>query len=1132
MEKNGFQKGRWWSVLIKILMIMKLSIFILCLTVFSVTATEIFSQNSKLSLSMRNVAIEDVLKSIEDNSEYRFFYTEKLSVENKVSIDCEKKSIDEVLDGIFRGTDIAYRIVGRQIALYKNSGDPSVFQTEQPRSVSGKVTDSSGGVLPGVSVVVKGTTTGTVTDANGNYSLANVPSNATLQFSFVGMKSAEVSVGSKTTINISLAEEMFGLDEVVAVGYGTQKKVNLTGAVSSINAEKLAAVPTSNVSSLLYGTLPGLTALQRSGLPGADNVVMSIRGFGGALVVVDGVVGRDFSRLDPNEIESITILKDAASSAIYGVSGGNGVILVTTKRGTVGKPVLSYTMNYGVQHRTRYPRFVNSWEYATLRNEASVNIGGKPVYTPEQLQKFQDGSDPVNYPNFDYYKYMINDYAPMKDQNISISGGSEKIKYYFLLGQTSQASRWKTYGGGNQEYSKYNFRSNIDAQITDDLDVSVEFGGRYENRDNLTQNAYLMSSWLQFQWPIANPFTPDGKLEATNQGMIGYLDRNLSGYNRNEAYFFQGGLSVNYKVPWVKGLSINVKGASDLYFANQKIWQKKFPYYKWDPSTNTSYQTGALQVNALTLDNWRSSALRTISSINYNRTFASAHNVKALLLYEVSSYKGDNFQATRTGYVVPIDQIFAGPDLNKSNSGGASDNGRESYAGRLNYDYKGKYLFEYNFRYDGSARFPPDKRWGFFSGVSAGWRISDEKFIKNNFKAIENLKLRGSWGELGSDVTGNYQHLAGYTYPSGNYILGSNIVTNGMVDSGTPNPNITWEKSQIFDFGFDLSLWKRKLEVEADVYYRKREGLLATRSLQLPSTFGATLPLENLNADNTRGFEILLRHNNQIGQVKYSVSPYLSYARAKNSHLEQRAFTSQYDNWRSNSENRWSNIYWGYKAIGQFQNKAELVSSPIQDRRANSTLLPGDIKYDDFNQDGVIDGNDIQPIGKSAFPELNYGLGLNASWKKFSIDMNWQGSSNFNIVQQLNLIHPFQYNIMNTYHYFMDRWHRTDINDPNSAWIPGKYPATIAQGSTNNNMNSSFWLLNAKYLRLRTLNISYNLESSFLKRHKIEALTIILSGQNILTIANTGELDPEAPIGRGSYYPEMMSYNIGFNIKF
>jgi len=308
MEKNGFQKGRWWSVLIKILMIMKLSIFILCLTVFSVTATEIFSQNSKLSLSMRNVAIEDVLKSIEDNSEYRFFYTEKLSVENKVSIDCEKKSIDEVLDGIFRGTDIAYRIVGRQIALYKNSGDPSVFQTEQPRSVSGKVTDSSGGVLPGVSVVVKGTTTGTVTDANGNYSLANVPSNATLQFSFVGMKSAEVSVGSKTTINISLAEEMFGLDEVVAVGYGTQKKVNLTGAVSSINAEKLAAVPTSNVSSLLYGTLPGLTALQRSGLPGADNVVMSIRGFGGALVVVDGVVGRDFSRLDPNEIESITIL--------------------------------------------------------------------------------------------------------------------------------------------------------------------------------------------------------------------------------------------------------------------------------------------------------------------------------------------------------------------------------------------------------------------------------------------------------------------------------------------------------------------------------------------------------------------------------------------------------------------------------------------------------------------------------------------------------------------------------------------------------------------------------------------------------------------------------------------------------
>jgi TonB-linked SusC/RagA family outer membrane protein len=997
----------------------------------------------------------------------------------------------------------------------------------QQRRVTGTVTDSNtGDPLPGVNIVVQGTTTGTITDLNGKYSI-EVPGNAVLVFSFISYVNQAVTVGNQSEINVSLIEEVRALDEVVVVGYGTQRKVNLTGAVSSVTSEKLSVVPAANVSTLLYGNLPGLIPLQRSGQPGLDDVSLSIRGFSNALVVVDGVVGRDFARLDPNEIESFTILKDAASSAVYGVSGGNGVILVTTKKGKIGKPLFNYTMNYGVQHVTKYPRFVNSEEYAILKNEAAMNLGGSPVYTKEDIEKFRLGTDP-DYPNFDYYDYFVRDYPPQMQQNISVRGGSEKIKYFFLLGQMSQASMWE---GGNQDYAKYNFRSNVDAAISDNLNISIEFGGRVEDRNNLIQDSYLMASWLQYSWPIFAPKTPDGKIASTNYGLTAYLDRDLTGYIKDQRNVYEGAITVNYKIPFVEGLSVNVKAARDMYYRNQKQWLKKYYTYTWNKDTQTSNRVGSRGTDQLILDNWRSSASRIQSSLNYERTFGGVHNFKGLVLYEVSEDQADNFQASRTNYVLPLDQIFAGPDAGKSNAGGASDNGRESYVGRLNYDYSGKYLFEYSFRYDGSAKFPPSKRWGYFQGISLGWRLSEESFIKDNMPAIDNLKLRGSWGNLGSDNTGNFQFLTGYTYPSGNYIMTGSTVTGGMIDSGTPNPNITWEESQIWDLGVDISLWKRLLEIEADVFYRKRDGLLARRTTQLPSTFGATLPYENLNSDDARGFELLVGHSNTVGEIRYRLSSNLSYSRLKNRHLEQRTFNNQFDNWRNNGEDRWNNLYWGYKAVGQFQSMEDIYSSPIQDSRANSTLRPGDIKYDDFNKDGVVDANDIQVIGRGQTPEINYGLGVNASWRRFTIDMNWQGATHFNIQQQHFLIQPFA-NGMNAYAYFMDRWRRADPWDPNSAWVPGKYPSTINDGAPNNKWNSSFWLLDATYLRMKSLSISYNLENELFKRWGIQGLSVSLSGQNLITISGLGAIDPETPTGRLSYYPQQKTYNVGINITF
>ena len=753
----------------------------------------------------------------------------------------------------------------------------ALVNSVQAQSVSGTVLSSTDNQpLNSVTVHLVGSNQATITDGAGHYNLSGVSANDSLSFSFVGFQTETVSVNGRTTININLQSTAASLDQVVVVGYGTQKKVNITGAVSALTSKDLSAVPTPNVSTLFYGKLPGLVPLQRSGQPGADDVSLSIRGFSNALVVVDGIAGRDFSRLDPSEIESVTILKDAASASVYGVSGGNGVILVTTKRGVTGKPIFNYTMNYGVQNLTKFPKQVTSEEYAILANQSAVNLGGAPVYTQEEVQKFKDGTDPL-YPNFDYYKYFVRKNTPQMQQNISVRGGNERIKYFFLLSQTSQSSMWRT--DGDQGYKKYNFRSNVDAKITDNLSISVDFGGRVENRDNATADSYLMPSWLYYSSPIYNPKNPDGTLSYTNYGLTAYLNQGLSGYIRNDQNVYEGALTIKYKIPFVKGLSVNIKASRDMYFMDGKDWEKVYNLYSWDDATKTSTQVGTGGYSALTLSTSKSSSTHIQSYLDYSRTFAGVHHVTGLLLHEVSEDKETDFSASRQGYVLPIDQIFAGPDLYKDNSGGASNNGREGYVGRVNYDYSGKYLFEYSFRYDGSAKFPPGKRWGYFSGVSAGWRISEEGFIKNHFPAIDNLKVRGSWGKLGSDNTGNFQFLSGYSYPSRSYILGGSTVTRGITESGTPNPNITWEESQMVDLGVDMSLWKGLLEMTADVFYRTRGGLLATRATQLPSTYGATLPAENLNSDEARGFEISLAHSSNIGKVKYTLSTNFSYSK-------------------------------------------------------------------------------------------------------------------------------------------------------------------------------------------------------------------------------------------------------------
>jgi TonB-linked SusC/RagA family outer membrane protein len=507
------------------------------------------------------------------------------------------------------------------------------------------------------------------------------------------------------------------------------------------------------------------------------------------------------------------------------------------------------------------------------------------------------------------------------------------------------------------------------------------------------------------------------------------------------------------------------------------------------------------------------------------------HNIKALLLFEQNEGIYSNFSAYREFVFDALDQMFAGSSTNKNNDGSGSENASMGYVGRLNYDYDNKYLFEAGFRYDGSYKFPKESRWGFFPTLSAGWRVSNEDFLKEN-KVISNLKLRASWGEMGDDTGAwPFSWITGYIFPSGSYIFRDNVITQGLATTGVPNNRLTWYTATTSNLGVEMGFFKNKLTMDMDVFFRERNGLLTTRNLLLPDTYGATLPLENLNSDNTRGFELVIGYNDNIGDFHYKISANTSWTRTRSDYIEQASPNSSYTNWRYNGSNRWNNQYWGYKAVGQFQSLDDIKTWPIQDNKANTTLLPGDIKYEDTNKDGVIDEGDNQIIGRGFTPELFYGLTLSAAYKGFDLSMLLQGASNFNAYYNNELQNPF-FNNANAFAFQTDRWHKADMYDVNSEWIPGKYPTTRANGIENNKYYSSFWLKDASYLRLKTMEIGYSIPKILISKIGINEFRFYFSGQNLFTIDKIKFIDPEAESGRGYFYPQQKVLTLGFNIQY
>ena len=1052
-----------------------------------------------------------------------FIINSNIDTHQKVSVRADDTPVSKVLDELFHDTEIHYTMEGSHIVL-SNKPQPAILQ--QTRKITGRILDENGEPLIGVSVMLKGTSNGTITNIDGDYTLSgDITDKSVLEVTYIGMKKQEITVGNRTRINITMTSDNEMLDEVIVVGYGTQRKGNLTGSVSAIKSEKLTIAPIGNVTNALAGQLPGLIVKQTFGIPGSDGSTLRIRGFDAPLVIVDGIEG-DFNNIDASQIESISILKDGAAS-IYGARAGNGVILVTTKRGIDSKPVISLNTSFTLQGQTNVIKPGSSGQRAEWLREEHINKGlpmEQVPYTEEQIQKYYNGTDP-NYLNSDWYDAVIRDWAPQQNHNLSIRGGSNKIKYYGYIGYNDQETIVKT-GGGS--YKRYNVQSNIDAKITDRLSFTLDMLLTKENQFFPTVGSGFGHSNF---WSIIYDSDPRYPIYLPDRSKLSYgglsygnalfaSNTNLGGYSDTDKNRIRANGGLIYEFKYVKGLKAKMSISYDTYNQNYKYFNKQGKFYSYNIDSDTyTFERASQDPTGVTEVFGRGYSLTQQYSLQYERLFKEKHRVSALALFETIDYNDKNVETGRTGFMSTIlDQLFAGNGTTSFNNGWESEMGRASWVGRINYSYMDKYLIETILRADASAKFPQNSRWGYFPSVSLGWVLSQESFMKS-LKAIDNIKLRASYGESGNDNVGSFKYLAGYAF-DGSYKIGDEI-KSGLYAVGLANPILTWETMKIYNGGIDLSFFNRKLYGTVDAFYRVRDGIPGSRSVSLPSSFGAELPLENLNSIDTRGWELNLGTSGNFGNFMYDISGNLSWARSKWRKYDEPIYSDPDQERIYKREGRWTDVRYGYISDGLFTSQAEIeaLDFTYKDLNGNSSLRPGDIKYVDLNGDKVLDWKDQKEIGKGTLPTWTYGFNMNFKYHGFDLSALFQGAFGYTTYIDLT-------KAASTLKYD-NRWTEKE-NNPNSLVArPG--------GASTNKYYSDFNNHNTAYLRLKNLSIGYELPKGLVSKAGIQQLRIYIAGTNLFTLSSLHKygVDPEVPEGSPAYYyPQQRTLSVGLNLSF
>lgn len=1024
----------------------------------------------------------------------------------------------------------------------------------QNRSITGKVTDESGEAIIGANVKLVGNNSvGSITDLDGRFSL-NVPNEGTLEISYIGYAAKRVSIGKSNIYNVVLSEDSKALDEVVVVGYGTQKKVNLTGAVSAINSEEMIATKSQNVQNMLTGKVPGVRVIQKTSEPGELTNQFDIRGFGAPLIVVDGVPRDNFERMDPNEIESVSVLKDA-SAAIYGVRAANGVVLITTKRGEKNKAKIEYNMYYGIQTPAEVLQPVGSVERMLLFNEKSMRSTTNPQrkFTQEEIDAYINGEKHST----DWYGAVMNKTAPQQQHNISISGGSDKMDYYVNIGYTDQEGFFKK---NAMDYNRYNLRSNLSAQITKNLKASVRINGILDKKQRQQIATFEIYKALWRSVPDEPIYANDNpeyywKPGADIVNVLAAVDAEQSGYNIARNRIFQSSADLEYTVPFVKGLKVKGMFSYDNSTNDNSDYRKEYNEYKYN-ATNGTYEPSPRQ-SPTYLNRYYGNSYNVLwqASVSYENTFIEKHNVSGLLLFEETHSERDNISASRE-FSIAYPYLFAGNSENQigtSNANGIGESASRALVGRFNYDFMNRYLAEFSFRYDGSSKFPSNSRWGFFPSVSLGWRMAEEAFIKNKLTFVDNLKLRASWGRMGDDSVADYQFVTGYNYPntSGDkmnnypkgYIFNGNFI-NAVGFRALANPNITWFTVDTWNVGVDVDLWSGLLGVSFDAFMRNRDGLMADRLSTIPGTFGATMPKENLESDRSKGLELELRHRNRIGDFTYSVTGNVSITRTMWRYKERNPSGNSYENWRNNITNRYNDIWFGWGSNGRYQSYGHVAYSPVY---TGNAALPGDYIYEDWNNDGIIDEMDRHPIAttvskegtdaskfenKRNYPLMNFGVTLTGAWKGLDVSMTFQGAGMSYVAFGEQLSSPLGWE-GNALDLFMDRWRPADPTqdpyDPSVQWIPGYY----AYGGIAPDDNSSFAIQKGTYVRLKTMEIGYTLPKQWLSSVGVKNLRVFVNAYNLFTITGVKGVDPEKPAELNGYmYPLNRTYNFGASVTF
>lgn len=940
----------------------------------------------------------------------------------------------------------------------------------------------------------------------------------------------------------------------MVVGYGTQNRKSLTGAISDVKSESLTRSVSTTTAGALSGKIAGISTRAKDARPG-KGISLEIRNMGAPLYVIDGIpyggnTGNDwlvnsevsgndvFNSLNIEDIESITVLKDA-SAAIYGLRASNGVVLVTTKKGKKNEKV-SINVNgyYGWQNLTRFPELANAEQYTRGLAEAAQNRGEDPnsVYTKEELAKWAAGTE-KGYKNYDYYDMIMRKNVPQYHVNASVTGGSERTNYYLSVAHTSQEAMMPDFN-----YQRTNFQLNLDTKITNRFTIGAQVSGRYEKTNDVGLpggDGYYSAILAVFKMrPIDSPYAND------NPNYIRNIDSYRNGYNpaafRRDIAGYKDSMTryanINAYAQYDFGFGLTAKATFSYGYTNSRFdgYQYAYQIYTYDEASDTYNGTNAAGRWRLQID--RSVPTRYMQlQLNYNKQIKD-HNISAVLGYEASDYDWSK----KTYGTEPSTDYLPLLQMDEINSFGDewSYEARAGWLARVNYDYAHKYLVELLARYDGSYLYAPSQRWGFFPGASIGWRISEENFFAPLKSVVDDLKIRASIGQTGTESgVSLFGYLSGYNWNQGSAVLDGEYVT-GLNQRGLPVTNLSWTKNTTKNIGFDLTMFGNRLTISADAFRKDITGVPAARyDVLLPSEVGYSLPNENLNKQAYVGTEAMATWTDHIGDFNYRVSGNITFSRYRNIESYKPRFSNSWDEYRNSSEDRWGGIYWGYQVIGQFQSEEEIKNYPVNlDGQGNTTLLPGDLIYKDVNNDGVINGMDERPIG---FPEgwapiLSFGGNIGLEWKGIDLNIDFSGGAMQGWRQNYELTNAYHNGGNSPAYLLEDRWHRLDLYDPESEWVPGRYPAIRNGEFAYNNKNSDFWLHNVHYLRISNLEIGYSLPTWMLKPIHAQKVRIYGSVSNLCSFDNVHQygIDPEITAAAAVVYPQQRTFLVGFNVTF